>query len=542
MKFTLCHSWLPFGSDCLMLCLICLLFVMGALPLRAMSDVEEIKLGESVAHQVERPWGKALPASDPLSRRVRRIGQAFASLSKRRVIPFSYKVLDNEKILNALATPGGNVYITRRLLRLMANDAELAAVLGHETAHIDLRHGTQTLEKRQRAQALAFELGDKVLGKGKAHRAVSLAADVAFIDWSRGYSREQENEADKQGARWMSRLGYDPRAAVSMLGHLGDLHESEVEQYLASHPAPQHRRATVRHLIAREHLLRIAKTQGGPRLWDDGLIPQREGDLARRANSPTPSAPATLMARSKPAPAVIQTEAPTTSKKQHVTMPPPSAVTRAQTHGKLAQTAEQSTQAPPRQPTHIEPVRIGEVNLPRDVVLISDVPQPLPQSSPPWPLLFVILSALFFVVALYGWFATQPDRLSHARFVTRRHTIEGVEDRTVISSLSISGPVLIFVSRQGLRFEQSILPGHKILLGRALWCDICLDDEQVSQSHAEISFDGLNFYIADCTSTNGTWLNGHRITSASLREGDAVHIGRTTLRTSLSQKVCHCKT
>ena len=79
----------------------------GLMPAQAMTDGEEIELGVRVARDAEKQWGRALPPGDPRSERVRRIGSAFAQLSSRRSIPYSYKVLDNGRIMNAFAAPGG---------------------------------------------------------------------------------------------------------------------------------------------------------------------------------------------------------------------------------------------------------------------------------------------------------------------------------------------------------------------------------------------------------------------------------------------------
>ena len=257
--------------------------VLASLPVRAMTDAQEIEMGAGVAQKVEDRFGGVLPDGDPLARRVQRLGAPFARLSSRRGIGYSYKVLKNDRVLNAFAAPGGRIYITRRLVNMAANDAELAAILGHETAHTDRRHIAATFEKFGRDQRAGTALGDKLLGKGKqgiGRSFISLGALIAFVVASPGYSRRHESEADALSARWMSRLGLDPRAEISILGKADrKAAVGEIERYWASHPAIRERNATLARLIAQENLLAVARENGGPRLWWSG----RQASAKKRA-------------------------------------------------------------------------------------------------------------------------------------------------------------------------------------------------------------------------------------------------------------------
>jgi Zn-dependent protease with chaperone function len=233
-----------------------------------LSEQEEIEAGRQVAAQAEKEYGRALPANDPMSIRVRTIGQQFARLSERKNIPYSYQVLANDKVLNAFAAPGGPIFVTRLLVTTAANDAELAYVLGHETAHIDRKHIVESVEKQQKAGLIAGVLGAVI---GKKADWIGTVGGVAFTLWERGYSRDQESESDIVGVRWMSQLGYDPQAAISMLGKLDTGGRGGVlDKYLASHPAPKSRQQTVSALIAKENLTDVARRQGGPKAWMAG--------------------------------------------------------------------------------------------------------------------------------------------------------------------------------------------------------------------------------------------------------------------------------
>lgn len=231
----------------------------------SISEKDEIKAGEQVRQQAYKEYGQPLAANHPMSQRVRALGQRFARMSTRKNIPYSYTVIKNDKLLNAFAAPGGPVFVTTKLVNTAANDAELAYVLGHETAHIDRKHIVEAVEKQQKV-GLGVGILGTILGGGSGGNLFQVFGNVAFTVWTRGYSRDHENEADVYGTRWMSQLGFDPRAAVSMLGRLGGGSGGGLDKYLATHPAPKDRQASVTKLIASEKLTEVATKAGGPRL------------------------------------------------------------------------------------------------------------------------------------------------------------------------------------------------------------------------------------------------------------------------------------
>lgn len=252
----------------LLLCFLVSISTLGATAAQAslfsVSEKEEISAGEQVRQQVYKEYGKPLPANHPMSQRVRALGQRFAALSERKNIPYSYEVLDNDKVLNAFAAPGGPIFLTTKLINTATNDAELAYVIGHETAHIDRKHIVKAVEKQQKV-GLGVGILGAILG-GRGGDIFQVFGNVAFTVWTRGYSRDQERESDIVGTRWMSQLGFDPNAAVSMLGRLGGGSGGGVSKYLSTHPDPKSRQENVRKLIESENLMDVARRSGGPRL------------------------------------------------------------------------------------------------------------------------------------------------------------------------------------------------------------------------------------------------------------------------------------
>lgn len=233
--------------------------------LLGLSEQDEIQAGKQVAEQAKKEYGGAMPYNHPYSIRVRAIGMRFAALSTRKGIPYSYTVLNDTKVLNAFAAPGGPVFVTRRLVETTSNDAELAYVLGHETGHIERKHIVKQVEKQQKAGLIVGVLG-AIIGRGKNGDTIGTLANVGYTVISRGYSRDDENEADAVGVRWMSRLGFDPRASITMLGKLGGGSGGGLDKYLATHPDPKDRQANMQALIQKENLVDVARRAGGPKL------------------------------------------------------------------------------------------------------------------------------------------------------------------------------------------------------------------------------------------------------------------------------------
>jgi predicted Zn-dependent protease len=156
---------------------------------------------------------------------VDQIGQSLAKLSDAPDVTFSFTVL-NSPIVNAFALPGGYVYVTRGLLALAGNEAELASVLAHEIGHITARHAAQRHQRAQQKPAAASTTGVGELAPGQD--------PAAYVQ---GYSREQEMEADTLGIRYLARAGYDPAAMSTFLARLDA--QARLEAALMGLPSDQ---------------------------------------------------------------------------------------------------------------------------------------------------------------------------------------------------------------------------------------------------------------------------------------------------------------
>jgi len=146
------------------------------------------------------------------------IGRNLARYAEFQQFQYRFTIL-NTPVVNAFALPGGYVYVTRGLLALASNEAELAGVMAHEIGHVNARHTAERMAAAQVSQLglLAGAVGAAVLGLPGEVLQLGQSVAVAAIQ---SYSRSQELEADTLGIRYMSRAGYDPDGMATFLSTL----------------------------------------------------------------------------------------------------------------------------------------------------------------------------------------------------------------------------------------------------------------------------------------------------------------------------------
>lgn len=191
------------------------------------SEEDEARIGAEQHGQILAEFGGAY--TDPaIVAYVDSIGQFLALTSERPKVKFTFTVL-NSPIVNAFALPGGYVYVTRGLLALAGDEAELAGVIAHEIGHVATRHGAQRM-----SNTMLANLGIGLLGLLFDSEQIAGIAQMGALAVIQSYSREQEHEADLLGVNYLSRAGFDPEAMASFLGKLKA--HSQLEAIIAGHP------------------------------------------------------------------------------------------------------------------------------------------------------------------------------------------------------------------------------------------------------------------------------------------------------------------
>ena len=219
----------------------CLLMVLPAPRSQAamISQKQEIEMGQQVAQQLENHYG--LVQDDEIQDRVSRIGQKLLANGTRPGLTYTFKVLNTPDV-NALACPGGFIYVYKGLLDYMTSDDELAAVLDHEIGHIEKRHTVHQMEQ-QMALSLLTLLAGVASGDPGAGMVLASTASQALMA---GYSRKDEREADQEGFRLSTLAGYNPYGSYVTMAKLEDMSKDMGNPgygLFASHPEPEVRMA-----------------------------------------------------------------------------------------------------------------------------------------------------------------------------------------------------------------------------------------------------------------------------------------------------------
>jgi predicted Zn-dependent protease len=210
---------------------------------------DEIEMGKRAQQEVRRQ----VPALQDreIQSYVAGIGRRLARHAGGPKYPYSFSVA-NYREINAFALPGGPVWINRGAIAAAANEAQLAAVLAHEIAHISQRHAADRMTKNLVANGFIGLLG-AMLGNTRSAQTAQAGARLLAGGYMLRFGRDDEREADRVGAALMRRAGWDAREMVAFLETLRRVEgrsPGSIEVFLSSHPAPAERaerlRATVR--------------------------------------------------------------------------------------------------------------------------------------------------------------------------------------------------------------------------------------------------------------------------------------------------------
>jgi predicted Zn-dependent protease len=226
-----------------------------------MSDADEIALGNSLAANYSSELGTTKDAAHnkQIESYLQTIGTRTATHARRH-LPWRFHYIPDEHFINAFALPGGHVFVGLGLLKLMHSEDALAAVLGHEVEHIDLRHCADRYQAEAHLRHLSLIRLDPT-------GLLSLPVEL-FIA---GYSKDQELEADRDGTTLAVEAGYSPQGILQLFAEFAKLEGitsttrtnpldeaahlslATLSGYLRSHPPAAERSQQIEALITTNH-------------------------------------------------------------------------------------------------------------------------------------------------------------------------------------------------------------------------------------------------------------------------------------------------
>jgi beta-barrel assembly-enhancing protease len=229
--------------------------VTGKREIQFISEAQEVQIGEQNYAPTRQSEGGDFKVVPDLTVYVNEVGQKLAAVADRK-LPYEFTVL-NSSVPNAWAMPGGKIAINRGLLTELRNEAELAAVLGHEIVHAAARHGAKAQERGTLLQAglAAAQIGAAIGGADETVAGLVLGgAGVGAQLIQTKYGREQELESDFYGMKYMKAAGYDLQGAITLQETFVRLSEGRRQSWLeglfASHPPSPERVAKNRETAA----------------------------------------------------------------------------------------------------------------------------------------------------------------------------------------------------------------------------------------------------------------------------------------------------
>jgi beta-barrel assembly-enhancing protease len=186
----------------------------------ATSEADEIAIGKEVAASTFGSY--RIIHDEKLQRYLNQVGLWVALQSERPNLPWHFAAVQSDQV-NAFAVPGGTVLVTRGMLQLLANEAELACVLGHEIGHVVRKHHLALLQKDMMLQSGAKAVTDNLQGGSAKREAGKFLIGEGTEVFARSLDRGSERDADSDGVLLAARAGYDPGACLMFMQRMAGL-------------------------------------------------------------------------------------------------------------------------------------------------------------------------------------------------------------------------------------------------------------------------------------------------------------------------------
>jgi len=210
--------------------------ITGEDELMFISENQDIKIGQKYAPEIEKQLGGKID-DESLQNYIDSVGQRIARISHRPNWEYHFTAVEHEMI-NAVALPGGYIFVTKGMLEKLTTEAQLAALLAHEIVHVTARHSSAAISKQM---GLSFLLFGATAAGTKIPQDAARAAGLALQLIGLKYSRENERMADVAGLDYMVVAGYNPYGAVELHQMLQKQDKVRPAEFLSSHPSPKNR-------------------------------------------------------------------------------------------------------------------------------------------------------------------------------------------------------------------------------------------------------------------------------------------------------------
>ncbi len=217
--------------------------VTGKDQLMLMSPQQELDVGRQYSPEIQKQLGG--PINNPqIQSYIAGIGAKIARVSHMPDLEFHFTAV-NDKSVNAMALPGGYIFITRGMLQNIRTEAQLAAILAHETVHVTARHSAEAMSRQIGLKILLSPVADE-----ETSQTLVTGAELGTQILTLQFSRTHEHEADIFGLDYMAKAGYNPIAMVELMEILESQSSGISIEFLSTHPNPANRKKKIRKYIA----------------------------------------------------------------------------------------------------------------------------------------------------------------------------------------------------------------------------------------------------------------------------------------------------
>ncbi len=216
----------------------------------SMKESEEIAIGKEVAASTLGVY--RIIADVKLQRYLNRVGMWVALQSDRPALPWRFAAVESKQV-NAFAVPGGAVLVTRGMLNMVTNEAELACVFGHEIGHVVRKHHLALLQKDILRQTGTNLVSDQISQGSVQGQAKKFLLSEGSEIFARSLDRDSEREADNDGVLLAARAGYDANACLGFMKRLAELKSEagSLASLYKTHPRASERAVDVGNALER---------------------------------------------------------------------------------------------------------------------------------------------------------------------------------------------------------------------------------------------------------------------------------------------------